>query len=302
MKRTAILLLALLALLPTGAQAAFPGRNGAIVYGYWGESITYDEDSGDVSTDFAGVAIRDGAQTHVLMHCSKDADSACRPFMYGAPAVSPDGRLVVMRAGDALAVIDVHGGTPRLLSHPGSSWDAPAFSPGGRRLVFESSSDGLAPSVWISDLDGGRAHRVVTEAHEPVWSTRNWIAFQDEEGAIARVRPSGRGLRRLVSRGEHPTWAPDGRHVAFVGLHSHRRGIFTMTGDGRHVRRIPFDGLVADVAWSPDGRRLLVAGEPRRSNATLLSIDLRTDVRTFYVRGTDSLEGFLGVDWQPLPR
>jgi Tol biopolymer transport system component len=303
MKRTGLLIAALLALLlPTVAHAAFPGRNGAIVFVRWSEGIAYDEDSGDVFTHSSSLEARaPGGALRTLASCSQGVD--CAPFAYGEPAISPDGQLVALRDGNALALVGIGGGDLRLLSHPSASWGAPSFAPGGRRLALESSSDELAPSLWVSDLDGGRAHRVVDEGHDPAWSTRNWIAFGDIDGGISRVRPDGRGLRSLVLRGEHPAWAPDGKQLAFTGLRRSQRDLYVTDGLGRHLRRIPLVGPVYDVAWSPDGRKLLVAGEIGGRGPGLVTVDPRTHtVHHVGLRRRNDLDTLSAVDWQPLPR
>jgi TolB protein len=57
------------------------------------------------------------------------------------------------------------------------------------------------------------------------------------------------------ARDEFPSWAPDGRQIAF---HSKRDGnfdIYVMDSDGGNVRRLTLDkGFDGYPAWSPDGK------------------------------------------------
>jgi TolB protein len=149
---------------------------------------------------------------------------------------------------------------------------APAWSPDGRRIAFESDMDPeeLARTMTIARADGSRPAGVEAINYPsdvgPVWSPAGGeIAFHARrtEGArtwIYHVRADGRRRRRLAP-GHNPTWSPDGRRLAFID-NSNR--LITMTRDGKRKRRVSRAGeSVVAAAWSPKGDTVaFVAGAP----------------------------------------
>jgi Tol biopolymer transport system component len=139
---------------------------------------------------------------------------------------------------------------------------APAWSPGGRFLAYESGIDGYyeAGSVTISRPDGSGS--IETKAVNgvssvgPVWSPRGGeIAFQADRGArtwIYLVRADGTRKHRLAP-GTNPTWSPNGRRLAFVD----NCALITINKDGTGKRRVSREGeFVIGAAWSPNGAAL----------------------------------------------
>lgn len=296
-----VLLAAVLSVSPAGA--AFPGRNGVIVYGSWSEHVA-SEDSSSSNDWSVGVLIRDGWE-QTLARCTDDENPACTFLHYDTPAVSPDGFLVALGAGDAIALVGIHGGPLDLLPQRGERDGQPTFAPGGRQLAFSSGPMGGPRDVWISGLRGWHARRILAAGSAPAWSVGNWIAFE-RDGGIWRVRPDGSDARRLTAAGSYPTWSPDGRQLAFSrrivrpGPTARHDRVFVMDADGSHLHRIPGkvgQGAISDVAWSPDGRKLLVASD------FLMTIDFRRNVRRVVAfRGEGDINTAISIDWQPLPR
>ncbi|MDF1504723.1 amidohydrolase, partial [Roseisolibacter sp. H3M3-2] len=103
-------------------------------------------------------------------------------------------------------------------------------SPDGRRLAFTALD-----KLWTVELPSGTPRRV----------TR-----------------TGRNV------GEHmPAWSPDGRWLAYVtwgddGGHVHR---VRADGAGQPERLTPQTAYYSDVAWTPDGRRLVAYRGPRQA-------------------------------------
>jgi Tol biopolymer transport system component len=318
MRRTVILIAALLALLPASANAAFPGRNGAIVYGYDEGSSVWDDQLGDAN--YAEKSIRAFAgryESRFITGCSEIylSESACLGQSFSDPAFSPDGGRMVLDAGASLALVDFDGSDLRLLPAHGEDDGTPAFSPRGSRLVFGSGAPIRTGrrshrSVWISDVDGGDARRLV-EGDAPVWSSRGWIAFVRQR-AVYRIRPNGTGLKLLVRNSTAPEWSPDGRRLAvsYRGEWNHRTGrvirrggVILMDADGRRAHLLRGKGAMEsanEIAWSPDGRLLLI-----RPN-DLMSIDLSgrlvRDYGESFFSGADTVWQMSGIAWQPLPR
>lgn len=107
----------------------------------------------------------------------------------------------------------------------------PQFAPEGQRLAVAVASGfshpGQAPrsQIWLVGLDGHA---------EPVTSG---------------------------DRDSHPRWSPDGSQLAFAskGKTPEGIGLQLLTLDSGEVRRFRTGGDgIADIAWSPDGRELLV--------------------------------------------
>lgn len=139
---------------------------------------------------------------------------------------------------------------------------APAWSPGGRFLAYESAVDGTfeARSVTTSQPDGSGP--VETQAINgqssvgPVWSPRGGeIAFQagDARTWVYAVRADGTRKRRLAP-GSNPSWSADGRRLAFIDDHCH---LATINKDGTGKRRVSRKGeFVVGAAWAPKGTAL----------------------------------------------
>jgi Lysyl oxidase/WD40-like Beta Propeller Repeat len=188
-----------------------------------------------------------------------------------APTWSPTAdRIAFVTRGD-LWVMDADGSHRALLVREAGD---PAWSPNGRRIAFVR--DGY---VWTVRVDGLDERRLGRGAH-PAWrpdATR--IAF-DRDGRIFSVRWEGGDLRlvgegtepafsptgalavvrngavvaggKIVGEGSAPTWAPDGRRLAYV------RGD-TIVVSGRAV------GRGRQPAWRP----------PRRTAELLPDFDQR---------------------------
>jgi len=147
------------------AAGSFPGRNGAIVYGWLGES-TYR--AGPVATSIRAVDPRSGL-VRVLRDCPLQSAG---PAPYAAcivsgPRVSPDGMRVAfpstqviprspepweIRPGLALMAAD---GTD-LEEHQGEQPYGPvAWSPSGDRLLISRGS-----AIFLASLDGTQLSQV----------------------------------------------------------------------------------------------------------------------------------------------
>ena len=118
-----------------------------------------------------------------------------------APAWSPSGdRLALVTKGD-LWVADADGTHRAPLVRDAGT---PAWSPNGRRLAF--TREGHVYTVRVDGLD----ERLLATGAHPAWSPDGKRIVFDRAGQIVSVRWYGGGVR-LVPDGEEPAYAPNGR-------------------------------------------------------------------------------------------
>lgn len=200
----------------------------------------------------------------------------------------------------------------------------PAWSPSGKRIVFQRDFDPVRGEVDYDLLTvraDGTAERNLTNSPGvpdigPSWSPNGRrIAFAsdpdgDDNYDIFKMTPDGAHVQQLTSGAldnEFPDWSPDGRRIAFNSnrdsnpddpLEEENFELYTMGAGGGHETRLTFnpagDGL---PAWSPDGRKIAFASN--RTGAP--------DIYTMRADGSNQVnrsnnEAFdYAPDWQPLP-
>lgn len=191
------------------------------------------------------------------------------PGMTFAPRFSPDGRNVIMSMAQngVSNIFTMDLSTRRvaqLTNHPAID-TSPSYSPDGRQVVFNSDRGG-SQQLYVMNGDGSDVQRISYGEGRyatPVWSPRgDLIAFtRIYKGTfyIGVMKPDGTG-ERMLSSGfsvEGPTWAPNGRVLAFYkedpadSRGERRAKLYTidLTGFNERLLDTPIDASAP--AWSP---------------------------------------------------
>ncbi|SMF32674.1 TolB protein [Tistlia consotensis] len=191
------------------------------------------------------------------------------PGMTFAPRFSPDGNRVIFsmaRAGNSdIYTMDLRTRkVERLTDNPAIDTSA-SFSPDGSRIVFNSDRGG-SQQLYVMNADGSNVQRISFGEGRyatPVWSPRgDLIAFtRMNQGTfyIGVMAPDGSG-ERMLSSGflvEGPTWAPNGRVLAYFrqdpadsnGKVTSKLYTIDLTGFNERKVQTPLDA--SDPAWSP---------------------------------------------------
>jgi Tol biopolymer transport system component len=175
------------------------------------------------------------------VHLVKPDGSGDRDITNTAPptgeynaTISPNGRKVIFERDNNIWMISSKGKGLRQLTTLGNA-DDPAFSPNGRKIVFTRSigvdrplarrGDG-ARDIWIMRKDGSRLRQLTSTSGD------------DQE----------------------PTFAANGKLIAFMSARDGDDEIFTMRPNGKRERqRTDNDVSDYDPSFSPDSKRLVFA-------------------------------------------
>lgn len=155
----------------------------------------------------------------------------------------------------------------------------PRLSPDGRRVAYTAEAGG-ARQVFIIDLRSGATRQLTASekaVSDPQWAPDGAHLAFVRDGAIWLIGTDG---SRPTVVSDHPAgsrtprWAPDGRQIAFI---SRRRGwsqVWVLDAPlphrGRPPRRpvaqepraiTPAGVDVDDLAWSPDGARMVLTAQ-----------------------------------------
>lgn len=178
------------------------------------------------------------------------------------------------------------GKRPRRVTEDLVSFDfQPQFSPDGRRIVFlRTRSPNTASELWVCDIDGSNARRLVAPKDtsdrllSPVWASDSLVYFarvskadRSVDGAIWQVDVDApdpqlafRFHEALGQDGGLVTdTAPDGRHLLVVARQSDTEttaDVYITDLSGNPVQTIwedpDDDHRDARAIWSPDGKRI----------------------------------------------
>ena len=257
-----VVMLAALAVVAPPAQAAFPGRNGAIGFAEWASSGDSEQPFVEHSRLVATLLGSDKQRILVECRLSDGVPSGgdCSSTSYRSPSYSPSGKTLVFDAGERLGAIGAGGAGLYLLSAVTADDGDPAFAPDGKRIVFAGMNDHGTTDLYVRSVDSGPARLIVQDAGHPAWSSRDEIAFE-RNGNVYVARPNG-SHRRFVSSGVAPDWSPDGGRLALVRpsprnvFYAPSGGVYVVGGKGRGLHRIGRYDDASSPVWSPDGRWL----------------------------------------------
>lgn len=170
--------------------------------------------------------------------------------------------------------------------------EALAWSPDGKQIAF--TADDL-PAHEDSNLyvvgANGRGLRQLTHGllgvGDLAWSPDGqWIAFAgwpNDVPAAFIIRPNGTALRRILPRFDVTSlaWGSSGR-LAIAGAPAPgwrgKRAIWTVNVNGTNARRVvgpialppALGSILAVIAWSADGRDLLIQSAPRYGDISIV--------------------------------
>jgi len=196
------------------------------------------------------------------------------PGMTFAPRFSPDGNKVLMSLAENGATniyeMDLRTRQSKRLTEGAWIDTSPCYSPDGAQITFNSDRGG-SQQLYVMNADGGNAHRISFNKDDgkaayatPVWSPRGdliaFTKFNSSEFYIGVMNPDGSGERALA-RGfivEGPTWAPNGRVLAYWKQNqtdqAGRGGatkLYSIDLTGYNERQIVTPVDASDPAWSP---------------------------------------------------
>jgi Tol biopolymer transport system component len=285
------------------AEAAFPGKNGKIVF----------ESHPDLSNSEIVTMNANGDNKTQLTNTSTPERS---------PTFSPNGKMIAFasdRNGNAdIYTMSANGTDIKRVTRSESSDFDPAWSPDGTGIAFASSSTGNT-DIYVINKDGTGLTRLTTSAFDeanPAWSPDGIrIAFvrgipntDFKIYVMKAARESQTNIpQRLTSISgtlfeAEPAWSPDGTRIAFV---LNRNKLYSIRADGSDQIRLTTTSLGSDPAWSPDGTRIAFRG--KRGPHT------HTDWRIFVMKAKPQSEtnrpkrltgssprGDYRPDWQPL--
>ncbi len=255
--------------LVSSAHAAFPGKNGRIIFERKASQFAGNSDPWVFS----------GGKARRLVRISNNAYN----FSY-----SPNGKKIVFEAtvpSEELVVMNANGTRPRVITakvHKCIGKRHPTWSPNGKKIAFvclnrNSLSD---HDVWSVNANGTGIRRIsrTHDAYSPAWSPRgNKIAYTTYGGSIYTVPARGGKSKLLIAEApggvfggtfQGVDWSPNGRLLV---SDSSGDGVYTI-----NARTGATSGDLAEIGaepvFSPDGKKILYVGIAESRGSTRIGL------------------------------
>ena len=181
------------------------------------------------------------------------------------PAWSPDGTRIAFtstRDGNSeIYVANRDGSNVRRLTNNPAIDSTPTWSPTGTQIAFTSDRSG-SPQIYlvVGRRPGRRAAADVRVVRGPadvvagaVQRDRLRVAQRPGLRHQDHRRRDTRQVKQLTfgeGSNESPSYAPNGRHLAFMSTRAGKAQIFTITRDGRNLKQVTKTGNNYQPDWS----------------------------------------------------
>ncbi len=233
----------------------------------------------------------------------------------GSPEVSPDGKTIAFDAWKVgennqqltpptIFAVDADGSNRRELC----TGMMPSWSPDGQ---YFACSRNETYGVWIMKANG-EEHRYVRRAWGAQWSPDGRKIGFYEGTSIMVYDVESETVSEVLGGEANPyreifwnmTWSPDSERICFKGTNAdgvHEIAIVNAAGaELGFQRRHAVQGIYADFAWHPGGRRIVCAFPcPERGRTQLYEFDPDTDDPPKLFPGQDPHFNNVGMCWTP---
>jgi TolB protein len=252
------------------AQAAYPGKNGKIVY--------QSERAGQPD-----VWIVNGDGTHPL-NLTADVSGSAQ-----SPAFSANGKRIVFALDGKLATMNADGSNLSVTTVAVSLFSGPIFTPDGAQIVFEKQIGGAGAELEIVAADGSGTPQTLptggtvnTQDISPAFSPNgNQLAFSSNRAAnvdLYLAAGNGSGAVNFSNRptfNEGPDFSPDGSRILWensVGT-TNTLLVAPVSPLGVTPTAIPASGPIvfAGPVFSPDGKRVAYTSTANGGDEDILS-------------------------------
>jgi eukaryotic-like serine/threonine-protein kinase len=212
---------------------------------------------------------------------------------YANPRLSPDGRrvaVVITEQESQTWLYDLSRETLTRFTFEGSSNTAPAWTPDGKWIAFQSNKEGQPDLFWQLADGGGGLERLTTSEYNHVpmsWSPDGqllgfmeinpatgydiWVLRMGDPSAGSVQARKAQPFLRTAFNESVPRFSPDGRWLAYISDESGRFEIYVQAypGPGGKWQISPEGGK--EPVWNPNGRELFY-----RSGGKMMAVDIAT--------------------------
>ncbi len=165
--------------------------------------------------------------------------------------------------------------------------DHPTWSPDGKQIAFDVTSEDDRETIYAMDAHGDQLKAITDKSFDsswPQWSpdgkkilmmcvrSKDHLAYQQ----ICTENPDGSNFQVLTSENVNwqATWSPDGEKIAFVSFRDGSAQIYMMNRDGSHQTRLTDTSISkTSPVWSPTRKIITFTGQQGETR-DIYSIDI----------------------------